>query len=99
MAGINWCAIVCRRETTAMTMPARVSVSAVAVGVVCATLCVLVGAALWIGTRVDSDVRFLDPLRAPTLDEASIALAGEYATRSHEANDVVFLGDSACRQG
>jgi hypothetical protein len=51
------------------------------------------------GRRLDPEARFLDPLRAPTVDEASIAFAGEYATSSQEANDVVFLGDSSCRQG
>jgi hypothetical protein len=41
----------------------------------------------------------LDPRRPPTVDEASIAHPIEYALRSNESNDVIFLGDSTCHDG
>jgi hypothetical protein len=52
-----------------------------------------------VGRRVDPELCFLDPRRAPTVDEASIAQPINYTLRSHEVNTVVFLGDSTCRTG
>ncbi|HET6324694.1 MAG TPA: hypothetical protein VFG04_08345 [Planctomycetaceae bacterium] len=52
-----------------------------------------------IGRCTDSDLRFLEPRRAPTLDEACIAYPIEYCLRSNENNQVIFLGDSTCRCG
>ena len=43
--------------------------------------------------------RFFDPRRSPTFDETCVVAAIDYALSSNEANDVVFLGDSACRTG
>ncbi len=48
---------------------------------------------------VNGKQRFLKNYRAPSDYEAHIAFAMEYAQRSHEANDVVFLGDSTCLTG
>jgi hypothetical protein len=44
-------------------------------------------------------LRFLDPRRPPTIDEAHFALPIEYALRSSEENDVIFVGDSGCHEG
>ncbi len=52
-----------------------------------------------VGRRTESDLRFLEPRRAPTLDEACIAYPIEYSLRSNEDNQVIFLGDSTCRCG
>jgi hypothetical protein len=65
-----------------------------------ATLAGLSGASYYLGHADKHDapeLRFLNPRRAPTVDEACLTFVGEYAVRSHEANDVIFLGDSACR--
>jgi hypothetical protein len=35
----------------------------------------------------------------PTVDEAFVSYPVEYALRTHEPNDVVFLGDSTCHDG
>jgi hypothetical protein len=48
------------------------------------------------GQRTEPLIRFLDLRLVPTIDEAFVALPVEYALRSDEANDVVFLGDSTC---
>jgi hypothetical protein len=52
-----------------------------------------------IGLRADPELSFLDPHRAPTAAEAAVAQAINYALRSDEPNDVIFLGDSACHTG
>jgi len=60
------------------------------------------GASYCFGHAAGADVpelRFLNASRSPTVDEASLTFVGEYAVRSHQANDVIFLGDSACRSG
>jgi hypothetical protein len=50
-----------------------------------------------VGRSTDSDLRFFEPRRPPTGDEACIACPIEYALHSNEQNDVIFLGDSTCR--
>jgi hypothetical protein len=50
-----------------------------------------------VGENYRADPPFLDPFRAPTRDEAVVAYPAEYALKSAEYNDVVFLGDSTCR--
>ena len=47
--------------------------------------------------KAPPDVRFFDPRRPPTRDEGWLASMMGYALSPSEANDVVFLGDSACR--
>jgi hypothetical protein len=49
------------------------------------------------GRNLDAGRRLLDPSRAPTSDEAALAYVADYSLQSNEANDVIFLGDSACR--
>ncbi len=49
------------------------------------------------GENYRADPPFLDPFRAPTRDEAVLVYPAEYALKSTESNDVVFLGDSTCR--
>src|SRR5262249_40039011 len=45
------------------------------------------------------ELRFLLTGIAPDIDEASALCPVEYALRTKDANDVVFLGDSTCRTG
>ncbi len=74
------------------------TVAVLAVG--SATLAALAGASYSIGrgtTENAPELRFLDRRRPPTADEACLTFLGEYSLRSHEANDVIFLGDSGCR--
>jgi len=52
-----------------------------------------------VGRNTETDLRFLEPRRSPTVDEAVIALPIEYSLRSSENNEVIFLGDSTCRCG
>jgi hypothetical protein len=64
------------------------------------TLAGLAGGSYHLGRANDArapELQFLRPGHAPTVDEACLTLVGEYAVRSQEANDVIFLGDSACR--
>jgi hypothetical protein len=71
----------------------------IAIATAAATFGTLSTASYCIGRGVDPELSFLDPQRAPTVDEAIIAQALTYAIRSREMNDVVFLGDSTCRMG
>jgi hypothetical protein len=48
---------------------------------------------------MDSELRFLQPYRPPTIDEALICCSIDYAQRSDDANEVMFLGASSCRCG
>jgi hypothetical protein len=50
-----------------------------------------------VGENYRAEPPFLDPFRAPTRDEAVLVYPAEYALKSTEYNDVVFLGDSTCR--
>jgi hypothetical protein len=52
-----------------------------------------------VGRNTESDLRFFEPRRPPTLDEIIIASPIEYALHSDERNDVIFLGDSTCFSG
>src|SRR5580704_11538747 len=52
-----------------------------------------------VGRNTESDLRFLEPRRPPTVDEAAISYPIEYSLRTNEKNDVIFLGDSTCRCG
>jgi hypothetical protein len=62
--------------------------------------CLVVSALSYaVGRRIDPEMAFLDPRRAATIDEATIAQAIGYALRSHEMNVAVFIGDSACVSG
>jgi hypothetical protein len=48
-------------------------------------------------SQTPPDVRLFDPRRPPTRDEGWLGSMMGYALSSPEKNDVVFLGDSACR--
>jgi hypothetical protein len=62
------------------------------------TLAALSGAAYQRGNRTDPVLRFLGSWK-PTIDEARIVCPIEYALRSDEMNDVIFVGDSSCNDG
>jgi hypothetical protein len=65
--------------------------------VVAGTVVAVAGVTVYrVGQLAEPLMRFLDPRLAPTIDEAFVSLPVEYALRSDEANDVVFLGDSTC---
>jgi hypothetical protein len=61
------------------------------------TFALLAAAASLLGENYRPDPAFLDPFRAPTRDEAIVIYPAEYALKSADDNDVVFLGDSTCR--
>jgi hypothetical protein len=63
------------------------------------SFCVFSAAAYCVGRATASELRFLSPLRAPTYEEASIGHVFEYALRSTEHNDVIFVGHSSCKHG
>jgi hypothetical protein len=52
-----------------------------------------------VGRNTDRELRFLEPRRRPTVDEATIVYPVEYSLSSREKNEIVFLGDSACTDG
>jgi hypothetical protein len=58
---------------------------------------VFAGLTSLLGENYRADPPFFDPFRAPTRDEAVVAYPAEYALKSAEYNDVLFLGDSTCR--
>jgi len=76
---------------------ARIAPTLVLLFVVSATLGALFVVGYRAGREIDSDLRFLEPRRPPTNDEAIVAYPVEYALRSTEKNDVIFVGDSTCR--
>ncbi|HXY34986.1 MAG TPA: hypothetical protein VEI07_12215 [Planctomycetaceae bacterium] len=78
---------------------ARIAPTLVMLALVCATLGALSAAGYTAGRGIDSDLRFLEPRRSPTVDEALLAYPVEYALRSDEKNDAIFVGDSTCRCG
>ncbi len=49
-----------------------------------------------LGRGVSPDYCFFDPNRAPTRDEANIAILFNYALQSDEKNTAIFVGDSTC---
>src|SRR5271163_608137 len=79
--------------------PAGIAPGLAVVATALVTLGVVASISYWVGRRTEPALRFLEPRRPPTIDEAAIAHPIEYALGSHEANDVVFLGDSTCRTG
>ena len=73
--------------------------SLVAVTLVLATIGGLSLMSYCVGKSIEPELRFLEPRRPPSVDEAVVVFPVEYALRSTEKNDVVFLGDSTCRCG
>jgi hypothetical protein len=64
-----------------------------------AVLVPCIAASYWRGRQTEPLLRFLDPRLTPTIDEAFVSYPVEYALRSDESNDVVFIGDSTCHDG
>jgi hypothetical protein len=77
----------------------RIASTALVMTLAGGTLAALSGAGYYVGQNIDSDLRFLEPRRVPTFDEAAISSPIEYALRTNEKNDVIFVGDSTCRCG
>jgi hypothetical protein len=88
MRKANWI-----RQSFGIAPGLAVTVSAVV------TLAIVASLSYWLGRRTEPALRFLEPRRAPTVDEAVIAHPIEYALGNRESNDVVFLGDSTCLAG
>jgi hypothetical protein len=80
-----------------MVQRIRTSILVLSTSVVTATA--LAGFAYRTATRMGSELRFLEPSRPPTVDEAMVACAIEYACCSTEKDDVIFVGASSCRCG
>jgi hypothetical protein len=64
-----------------------------------AELLILGGSGFLTARRAEPVLRFFDPRRPPTMDEAWTGCVMDYALASTENNDVIFLGDSICRSG
>jgi hypothetical protein len=52
-----------------------------------------------IGRGRNTELRFFYSWVAPTFDEVAAVCPVEYALRTDDKNDIVFLGDSTCRTG
>jgi hypothetical protein len=75
----------------------RIRLALLVLAVTAVTFGCLASLAYRAGAAVSTEVRFFSTFEAPSIDDASAACPVEYALRTDEANDVVFLGDSACR--
>jgi hypothetical protein len=91
------CALHCRPKSGSRRQ--RIAPILLMLALVVATLGGLSGASYRAGKNTESDLRFLDPRRAPSVGEAVVAYPIEYALRTNERNDVIFVGDSTCRCG
>jgi WD40 repeat protein len=78
-------------------LPRSIKVSLLTMSMAISALGVILPVFAYVGTQTETDLRFLEPGRAPTFDEAIIALPIEYALHSTEYNDVIVLGDSTGR--
>ncbi len=74
-------------------LPHSIKVSLFVMSMVIATFGIIIPVFAYVATQTETDLRFLEPGRAPTFDEAIIALPIEYALHSTEYNDVIVLGD------
>ena len=77
----------------------RIAPTVLVLALVGSALGALSAAGYCVGQDIDSDLRFFEPRRVPTFDEAAISFPIEYALRTNETNDVIFVGDSTCRCG
>jgi hypothetical protein len=77
----------------------RISPTLVVVAVTSLSLGIMAFVTYRRGAATESDQRFFIKWIAPTLDEASAICPIEYALRSRDKHDIVFLGDSTCRTG
>jgi hypothetical protein len=80
-------------------MTERIRVSILALSTTGAMVASLAAFAYRAYVRMDSDLRFLRPFASATVDEALIGCAMEYAQKSNDANEVMFVGASSCRCG
>jgi hypothetical protein len=62
-----------------------------------ATLLIMSGASIYTFGSAAANLRFFDPRRPPTFEEAWIVSTMDYALASADKNDIIFLGDSECR--
>jgi hypothetical protein len=82
-----------------MNAMSRTRPTIIAMSAVCLTLATLAGISYGVGLCASNSTRLLAASRAPTATEAAVTFPIEHALHSRESNDVVFLGDSACRHG
>jgi len=78
---------------------ARTQSAAIAMLAAGATAGLLAAASYANGVNLPPALIFLDPRRQPTANEAIYSTMAEYALRSNERNDVLFIGDSTCAYG
>ncbi len=77
----------------------RIGVSAFAVGSLAVAFALMLLVACLAAVLTDRDLRFLDPYRQPSIDEAMVVCSMEHAIGASEPNDVIFLGGSSFRCG
>ena len=77
----------------------RILSTLLATGCALATYSLLCSFFTCIGANYEGPLRLLEPYRPPTSDEAAGLIPIEYALTSDAANDIIFVGDSACRSG
>jgi hypothetical protein len=75
----------------------RIAFTLLVLAVTVATLASLAALAYRAGAAINTELRFFSTWVPPSLDDASAVCPVEYALRTSEANDVIFLGDSTCR--
>jgi hypothetical protein len=80
-------------------MQVRTRSTLLALGISAVTIAVLTGSTFATAAFMDRDLRFLDPYRDPSIDEAMVLCPMEYAVGCDKSNDVIFLGGSSCRCG
>jgi hypothetical protein len=85
------------RANSSWSASARLWSTAATLGIVSLTVTLFVGLTSLLGDNYRIDPPLLHPFRPPTRDEAVVAYPAEYALKSSDYNDVVFLGDSTCR--
>jgi hypothetical protein len=71
--------------------------TAISLGTALLTLVLLSAMPVYTFSRTPPPLRFFDPRRLPTREEGWLVSMMDYCLSSSEKNDVVFLGDSACR--
>ena len=79
----------------------RIGSAALVLATVALTVVASAGEAYRVGSFVKADDPglgfFANVWSPPSVDDACLSYVGEYAVRNSDPNDVLFLGDSACR--
>src|SRR5271155_3429903 len=77
----------------------RIGPTALVVAVVALTVCTASATAYRVGRPLKAEALDFFPSKwgRPSVDDACLSYVGEYSVRSSEPNDVLFIGDSACR--